>query len=203
MTLVTRLFSTPSPGALATPIVVLLALFAASCAGGDDAPEDGRPMLPRGVTTAGAGEKLLLDGTPFTAVLTLPASALSAEKLESGGTAEIQGGGTVPVARVSARVEDVAPWELVSAAEDGWRVWRPDSVLAALAAAGAGATLVSVESVDWPDACLGAPRQDELCATVVTPGYRIIIGQDGEQTEYHTDIKGNYRIAARTLSIGD
>ena len=185
------------------PIALALLAFLAAACGDNDGPGDARPALPTAVTTAGAGETLVLEGETYTAVRTLPAAALSAEQLESEGTANVEGGGTVPVARVSARVEDVAPWELVSAAEDGWRVWRPDSVLAALDAAGAGATLVSVESVDWPDACLGAPRQDELCATVVTPGYRIIIGQDGEQTEYHTDIKGNYRIAARTLSIGD
>jgi len=50
--------------------------------------------------------------------------------------------------------------------------------------------IVSVEKVDWPDPCLGVPDPLELCAQVVTPGYRIVLDADGQQIIYHTDETG-------------
>lgn len=52
-------------------------------------------------------------------------------------------------------------------------------------------TVVSVEAVEWPDACLGVTRADEMCAQVITPGYRIVLEQDGQEVEYHTDLNGS------------
>lgn len=51
-------------------------------------------------------------------------------------------------------------------------------------------SLVSAEAVDWPDACLGVSNPDELCAQVITPGYRIILGRLDKQYEFHTDRSG-------------
>ena len=36
-------------------------------------------------------------------------------------------------------------------------------------------TISETEAVTWPDACLGAPLADEMCAQVATPGYRVSI----------------------------
>lgn len=169
----------------------ILAFAATACGVSDDAPYGGRPPSPTGATTAGAGAMATLEGERFVAVRTLPASALSAEKLESAGEAQEASGETIAMAR--ARDARVAPWELVSATPDGWLVWRPAIILDALAGAGADAALVEAEAVLWPDACLGAAEPGEICAQVVTPGYRIIIERGGQRTEYHTDLRGNVR----------
>lgn len=132
-----------------------------------------------------------LDGETFVAVRLLPPAALSAEQLEAVGMATLEAGGNISMAR--ADTPDAAPWELVSATADGWRVWRPKVVIDALAAAGANASLVTVEQVDWPDACLGAAEPDQLCAQVITPGYRIIVERDGGRIEYHTSRVGGAR----------
>jgi hypothetical protein len=48
-----------------------------------------------------------------------------------------------------------------------------------------------VERVEWPNACLGLPQQDEVCAQVITPGYRIVADINGQQYEIHTGLQGN------------
>lgn len=45
-------------------------------------------------------------------------------------------------------------------------------------------------AVEWSDSCLGAARADEICAQVITPGYRIVLGTLTEQFEFHTDRAG-------------
>lgn len=55
----------------------------------------------------------------------------------------------------------------------------------------AAITVVSEEAVEWPDACLGAPAADEMCAQVVTPGYRITLAVDGNEYLYHTNEDGS------------
>jgi hypothetical protein len=169
----------------------LVALIAAACGASDDSTDGGRPPSLTGAATAGVGAVATLEGERFVAVRALPASALSAEKLESAGEAQSASGETIAMAR--ARDARVAPWELVSATPDGWLVWRPAIILDALAGAGADAALVEAEAVLWPDACLDAAEPGEICAQVVTPGYRIIIERGGQPTEYHTDLRGNVR----------
>jgi hypothetical protein len=51
-------------------------------------------------------------------------------------------------------------------------------------------TIVSVESVEWPDACLGAAGEGEMCAQVITPGYRVVLEANGKQFEAHTGANG-------------
>lgn len=51
--------------------------------------------------------------------------------------------------------------------------------------------LISVEHVDWPDACMGIEAPGIMCAMVITPGYRIILEADGKQYEYHTNETGD------------
>ena len=52
---------------------------------------------------------------------------------------------------------------------------------------------VSVEPVDFPDAALGAPLEDEMSAQMIMPGWRIIL-KAGE-TNYE------YRASARQLRL--
>lgn len=57
-------------------------------------------------------------------------------------------------------------------------------------------SVVSVEAVEWPDACLGVVRINALCAQGVTPGYRIMLEANGQLFEYHTNADGSALIAA-------
>jgi hypothetical protein len=50
-----------------------------------------------------------------------------------------------------------------------------------------------MERVEWPDACLGAAGDDEVCAEVVTPGFRIVLLARGGEHVYRSDLKGNVR----------
>jgi len=161
-------------------VIMAIALASAACGGSNASPTAGPSPLPSKATFE--------DGETFVAVRTLPSAALSAEELEAAGTATAPGGARVQFAKATSA--DVQDWELVSTSPDGWRVWRPQAVLDAIAAAGDGATLVSVERTSWPDSCLGLARPDEVCAQVITTGYRVTVSRGGKQLEYHTDLDG-------------
>lgn len=45
-------------------------------------------------------------------------------------------------------------------------------------------------AVEWNDACLGVPHPEEMCAQVITPGYRIVLTTSTETYEFHTDETG-------------
>jgi hypothetical protein len=151
------------------------AIVLAACGGG-------RASAPLPTTAAPAAE-IVLDGETLVAVRSLPPQALAADKLEAAGTAEEAGAGQMSVARASSG--GVARWEYVSSTAGGWQVWQPKSIRDAQADAGADARIVSVEAVEWNDACLGAARDGEVCAQVVTPGYRVVVTQGGSRIEYH------------------
>jgi hypothetical protein len=53
-------------------------------------------------------------------------------------------------------------------------------------------TVVGSEAVEWPDSCLGAAMEDEVCAEVITPGHRITLSARGETYTYHTDQNGSW-----------
>ncbi len=48
-------------------------------------------------------------------------------------------------------------------------------------------TISETEAVTWPDACLGAPLADEMCAQVATPGYRVTITSPAGDYVFHFD----------------
>ena len=169
-------------------LTAVLAMALTSCAGRSDRAPATTVTLP-----ATPVAQVVVGNETFISVRTLPPSALSAEQLEAAGTATTTGGERISMAL--ADTPDAAPWELVSAAADGWRVWRPQAVLEVMAAAGSSATLAAVERVSWPDTCLGAPRPGELCAQVVTPGYRVTVQRDSQRIEYHTSLTGGARLA--------
>jgi hypothetical protein len=50
--------------------------------------------------------------------------------------------------------------------------------------------IIEAEEVEWPDPCLGVPEPDELCAMVITPGYRVVLEAEGQQYELRTDLEG-------------
>jgi hypothetical protein len=50
--------------------------------------------------------------------------------------------------------------------------------------------VIEAEEVEWPDPCLGVPEPDELCAMVITPGYRVVLEAEGQRYELRTDLTG-------------
>ncbi len=46
------------------------------------------------------------------------------------------------------------------------------------------------KAVQWSDRCLEAPRSDEVCAQVITPGYQVILSNLSVTFEFHTDRTG-------------
>jgi hypothetical protein len=50
--------------------------------------------------------------------------------------------------------------------------------------------VVSFSQEDWPDACLGLAETDEMCAQVITPGWRVVLSAEGQEYVYRTDESG-------------
>jgi hypothetical protein len=48
------------------------------------------------------------------------------------------------------------------------------------------AEVQSIQQVDWSNASLGCPEPDRMYAQVITPGYRVVLGLQGQEYEYHT-----------------
>jgi hypothetical protein len=51
--------------------------------------------------------------------------------------------------------------------------------------------IIEMEEVEWPNACLGLPEPGEMCAEVITPGYRVVVEAEGEQYVYRTNLDGS------------
>jgi hypothetical protein len=51
---------------------------------------------------------------------------------------------------------------------------------------------------EWPDACLGLEIEEQLCAQVITPGYRVSLEYQGRDYVYRTDREGNTVLLAET-----
>lgn len=51
--------------------------------------------------------------------------------------------------------------------------------------------VLQYENIDWPDACLGIQNSEQICAQVITPGYRVILQIENQVYEFHTDGSGD------------
>lgn len=47
--------------------------------------------------------------------------------------------------------------------------------------------VVSVESVEWRNSCLGVDVPGEMCMDVITPGYRVVLNVGGQEVAVHTN----------------
>lgn len=47
------------------------------------------------------------------------------------------------------------------------------------------------EEIDWPDACLGLPDKEAVCAQVITPGLRITLEAGGKIYVYRANKTGS------------
>jgi hypothetical protein len=62
-------------------------------------------------------------------------------------------------------------------------------------------TLISTESVTWPDGCLGIERPDVMCTQALVEGYRIIFEAGGREYEVRTNESGSAVVIAGGLDI--
>ncbi|MDX1612817.1 MAG: hypothetical protein R3300_00830 [Candidatus Promineifilaceae bacterium] len=51
--------------------------------------------------------------------------------------------------------------------------------------------LEQIEDAEWPNACLGLAEPGEMCAEVLTPGYRILFTYAGETYVVRTNVSGS------------
>jgi hypothetical protein len=54
----------------------------------------------------------------------------------------------------------------------------------------AAVTVVSAESVTFPDGGLGCPEPGMMYTQVLTPGYRVVVEADGREYDYRASAKG-------------
>jgi hypothetical protein len=64
-------------------------------------------------------------------------------------------------------------------------------------------SVVEARAVEWPDASLGCPQPEMMYATVITPGFWILLGVDGVTYPYHTDAEEQVILCQYNLSDPD
>jgi hypothetical protein len=69
----------------------------------------------------------------------------------------------------------------------------------------AAVKIVRATPTEWPDGCLGAATEDEICPQAITPGFELAYKVDGAAYRYHSDPNG-YRarlVEAPPPAIGE
>jgi hypothetical protein len=61
-------------------------------------------------------------------------------------------------------------------------------------------TVLSVKPVEWPDASLGCPQPGVMYIQVVTPGYEVRLGANGQDYSYHTG-GGDFALCEPQLGV--
>lgn len=61
-------------------------------------------------------------------------------------------------------------------------------------------TVLSDESVEFPDTCLGVAMPEAMCAEVITPGRVVVLEANGVQYEYHVSADGS-RVQPATFAL--
>ncbi len=170
-------------------LMLLLALPFAACGGG--------ALTPSGTPTDKAG--LVFEGASYRSTGSRPLGSLSASEVESAGSGETPEG-AVDVFRLRSGGKE---WEVLTRSGGRWLTWGPLALDEArrqlsdsLGVPEAQVSVEQVERVEWPDACLGAAGDHEVCAEVITPGFRVVLGTRGGEYVYHSDLQGNVRRAA-------
>jgi hypothetical protein len=64
-------------------------------------------------------------------------------------------------------------------------------------------TLVSTETVTWPDGCLGVQRMGMMCTQALVDGYKIIFEAGGKEYELHTNQTGSSVVLVGGLDVND
>ena len=170
------------------PLVLLLALAAVAC-------DEGGPLPPTGDRSAD-GAALVFDGATYRTTGSRPLGSLSSSDMDELGGGETQDG-MVDIFRLRG---DGKEWEVLTRSGGRWLIWEPIALEEArrrlsqrLGVPEARVSVTEVVRVEWPNACLGAADGDEVCAEVITPGFRIVLEARGQEQVYHSDLQSNVR----------
>ncbi len=173
-------------------VILALAAVALAACGGAEQERDGAISPP-----TGEGQ-LLWQQASYAVAERLPLDALDASALDALGAARTQSG-TTTAFRWQAGAKS---WELITQEGDWWVVWEPEAVgqarhdlMRRLGIVEADLEVRQVERVSWPDACLGAPQPNEVCAQVITEGFRIELAAGAKTYRYHSDLGTAVRAA--------
>jgi hypothetical protein len=173
-------------------VVLGLAALALAACGQASQEEDS-------ISSPSTGDGLLVfEEASYAVAKRLPLDALDADGLQALGESRTDPGTT----SVFRRQGGSRSWELITQEGGGWLVWEPRAVAQArrdlarrLAAAEADIEVRQVERIRWPDVCLGVPLPNELCAQVITEGFRIELAAGAKTYRYHTDLGVAMRLA--------
>ncbi len=172
-------------------VLVLAALVLAAC--GQAAEEEETVPSPSAVDSL-----LVFEEASYVVAQRLPVAALDADSLEELGESRTDSL-TTPVFR---RRDGARSWELITQESGGWVVWEPIAVVQArrdlagrLALTEADIEVRQVEKESWPDVCLGVPLPNEVCAQVITEGFRIELAAGAKTYRYHTELGPTIRPA--------
>jgi hypothetical protein len=150
--------------------IISLAMIASAILAACGAPSTpAAPPTPPPVPTSKPSAP---TSTPFVSPLESPLSPLETPAGPSSGLISkpsAEQWATAPQAALSARQALVEQLKI-----------DPDTI-----------ALVSVEKVDWPDACLGVQTPGVMCAQVITSGYRVVMEAQGNLYEFHTNETGS------------
>jgi hypothetical protein len=64
-------------------------------------------------------------------------------------------------------------------------------------------TVMTFETVDWPDGCLGVPQKGVMCTQMITPGYKVTLEANQKQYIYHTNQDGTSMILEPSTNTAD
>jgi hypothetical protein len=148
-------------------LMILLAVHTVACAG--SASPDTAAVAPRPSATSAATAKSVAD-TPTKRVSTTP-TALErdvAQESDVPATPNVQ---ELELSAETERVVELARRDLAR---------RLGLALERIG-------LVSIETMQWPDASLGCPQPGKVYAQVVTPGFRVLLVAHQRVYEYHSE----------------
>ena len=179
-------------------VLGLLASVLVACGGGSQPSPGPTVSRPAAATPEGGlSGTLVWRQAPYLHTGDLTLADVPEEALERLGEAEV-GPERVPE-EVFRRSAD-APWELLSAGPQGWLVWEPLALVEArrqlverLGVSPERIGVRTVEEVEWPDSCLGVPQPQEVCAEVITLGFRIELEAGADVYEYRSGRGANVR----------
>ena len=172
-------------------LLLLLTLAAAACG-------DGGPLPPTGGEPVDA-PALVFDGASYRSTGGRPLGSLSSSDMEELGRGETHEG-MADVFRLRSGGKE---WEVLTHSGGRWLMWEPLALGEArrrlsqrLGVPEAQVSVREVTNAQWPNACLGAADDEEVCAEVITPGFRIVLRARGREYVYHSDLQGKVRRAA-------
>jgi len=168
-------------------MIILFSLLACGPWGGDEAAEEETPAdetQAQVAATPTPEPTATVADTPVPSPTPEPQTEITDTSPIETPAAEAARGETSPILPQSP-ADRIAPLpgtgELVTKAKGMLAEMSEVSVAADQIA------LVAIESQEWADTSMGCPKEGQMYAQVITPGYWIMLEAGGVEYEFHTD----------------